>query len=105
MIEFPLSTIRVLGTNFPVSGGGYFRFFPYSLIKYGLKSINENENKPFIFYMHPWEIDPHQPRIKNVGMRSKLRHYINLERNEGKFKRLLRDFQFTAIKNVLHLKT
>ena len=58
LIEFPISTVKVLGTNFPISGGGYFRLFPYPIIRKALKSINEKDNKPFIFYVHPWEIDP-----------------------------------------------
>jgi polysaccharide deacetylase family protein (PEP-CTERM system associated) len=101
MIEFPLSTIRVLGTNIPISGGGYFRLFPYPFIKKGLKRINKVEKKPFIFYVHPWEIDPNQPRIKNLRMRSRLRHYINLDKTESKFKRLLGDFQFSTIRQIL----
>lgn len=101
IIEFPISTVKVFGQNFPISGGGYFRLFPYPLVKAALKSINEKEGKPFIFYMHPWEIDPNQPRIKNVRMRSKLRHYINLDKTESKFKRLLGDFQFSTIRQLL----
>jgi len=101
MIEFPLSTIRVLGTNFPISGGGYFRLFPYSLIRKGLKSVNQKENKPFIFYVHPWEFDTDQPRIKGAANLSKFRHYVNLDKTEFKFKKLLSDFQFSSIKQLL----
>ncbi len=101
IIEFPLSTVKVFGQNFPISGGGYFRLLPYSLIKYGLKSINEKENKPFTFYLHPWEIDPEQPRIKALLSRSTFRHYVNLNKTEFKFKRLLSDFQFSSIKELL----
>ena len=101
LIEFPISTVRILGQNIPISGGGYFRLFPYPLIKKGLKRINEVEQKPFIFYMHPWEIDPDQPRINGLSSRSKFRHYVNLNKTENKFKRLLGDFQFSTVRDLI----
>jgi hypothetical protein len=101
LIEFPISTVKLLGTNVPISGGGYFRLFPYSLIRKGLKSINEKEDKPFIFYLHPWELDFEQPRIKGVSLKSRFRHYVNLDKTESKFKGLLRDFQFSNIRQLL----
>jgi polysaccharide deacetylase family protein (PEP-CTERM system associated) len=101
IIEFPLSTIRLFGQNIPISGGGYFRLFPYSLIRKGLKSINQGENKPIIFYMHPWELDFEQPRIKEVGFKSRFRHYVNLNKTELKLRRLLSDFQFSPIRQLL----
>jgi hypothetical protein len=101
IIEFPLSTLKLFGQNFPISGGGYFRLFPYSLIRNGLKSINQKERKPFIFYMHPWELDPEQPRVKGLSSRSNFRHYVNLDKTEIKFKRLLSDFQFSPIRQLL----
>ena len=101
LVEFPLSTVKVLGTNFPISGGGYFRLFPYLLIKKGLRSINEKEGRPFIFYMHPWEIDSGQPRVKGLSSRSSFRHYVNLDKTEFKFKKLLSDFQFVSIRELL----
>jgi polysaccharide deacetylase family protein (PEP-CTERM system associated) len=101
LIEFPLSTVKLFGTNFPISGGGYFRLFPYYLIHRGLKSINQRGNQPFIFYMHPWELDCEQPRIKEVGLKSRFRHYVNLTKAEFKFKRLLSDFQFSTIRQFL----
>lgn len=101
LIEFPISTVKILGQNFPISGGGYFRLFPYPLIRKGLKSINQIENKPFIFYAHPWEIDPEQPRINGISFRSKFRHYVNLDGTEPKFKKLLEDFQFSTIRQFL----
>jgi hypothetical protein len=101
IVEFPLSTVKLFGQNVPISGGGYFRLFPYSLIRKGLKTINEKEEKPFIFYIHPWELDFEQPRIKEVSLRSRFRHYVNLNKTEFKFKRLLSDFQFSSIKEIL----
>jgi hypothetical protein len=101
LIEFPISTVKLFGQNVPISGGGYFRLFPYSLIRKGLKSINAKEGKPFTFYMHPWEIDPNQPRVNGVSSRSRFRHYVNLGKTENKFKRLLADFQFSPIRELL----
>ena len=101
IIEFPISTVKVLGTNFPISGGGYFRLFPYSLIRKGLRSINEKEDRPFIFYLHPWELDFEQPRIKEVRLRSRFRHYVNLNKTECRFGKLLKDFQFSTVQQFL----
>lgn len=100
LIEFPLSTIRLYGMNFPISGGGYFRLFPYPLVKRGLHRINRKENQPFIFYLHPWEIDAEQARIMGAGSRAKFRHYINLDTTGKKFIKLLKDFQFSSIRGI-----
>jgi len=101
IVEFPISTVKVLGTNFPISGGGYFRLFPYPIIRKGLKRINEVEKESFMFYIHPWEIDPNQPRINGLSSRSKFRHYVNLNKTEFKFKKLLSDFEFSSIRELL----
>jgi polysaccharide deacetylase family protein (PEP-CTERM system associated) len=101
IMEFPLSTIRLFGMNLPISGGGYFRLFPYALIRKGLKSINEKESRPFIFYLHPWEIDADQPRVNNLSPKSRFRHYVNLTKTEEKFKKLIEDFQFSPIRHLL----
>jgi len=101
IIEFPVSTVRLLGQNVPISGGGYFRLFPYSFIKKGFKSINQKENKPFVFYVHPWEFDTDQPRVKGAASLSKFRHYVNLHKTEIRFKKLLSDFQFSTIQQLL----
>jgi polysaccharide deacetylase family protein (PEP-CTERM system associated) len=102
LIEFPISTVHIFRQNLPISGGGYFRLFPYSLVKKGLKRINKVEKKPFTFYVHPWEFDPDQPRLKSLSFKSKFRHYINLEKTESKFRKLLRDFQFAPMRNVMN---
>jgi len=101
--EFPLSTVKLLGQNFPTSGGGYFRLFPYPIIRGALGSINEKEQKPFIFYIHPWEIDPEQPRVNGLSSRSKFRHYVNLDKTEERFSRLLKDFNFSSVKEIMQL--
>lgn len=97
IIEFPMSTIVVAGRNIPVSGGGYFRLFPYWFTHLALKRINEKEQQPFVFYLHPWEIDPEQPRFKNASLRSRFRHYNHLGVAEKRFTRLLKDFEFCPL--------
>lgn len=99
ILEFPISTIRILGKNIPIAGGAYFRIFPYQFIKAGIKSLNK-KNQPVIFYLHPWEIDPEHPKIK-LPRRISLTHYYNLSQTEAKFKNLLRDFKFIPLKKVL----
>ncbi len=98
--EFPLSTIELLRYRLPVSGGGYFRLFPYSLTKAALQSINHRERRPFVFYLHPWEIDPDQPRIRADWL-SRFRHYNNLKKCELRLRRLLADFRFSPMKTTL----
>jgi polysaccharide deacetylase family protein (PEP-CTERM system associated) len=100
IVEFPMSTVDFLGVRMPVSGGGYFRLLPYWLSKAGLRKLNHQLNVPFVFYLHPWEIDPGQPVIK-VGLKSRFRHYTNLSVCEDRFRTLLRDFSFTTVKDVL----
>lgn len=98
--ELPGSTVRYLGTNLPMGGGGYFRLLPYWWTHRGIRVLNEHENRPAIFYLHPWEIDPDQPRL-NVGFVSKHRHYRNLDKTEGRLQRLLKDFKFGTVCEVL----
>jgi polysaccharide deacetylase family protein (PEP-CTERM system associated) len=100
IVEWPLSTAKILGCNLPVSGGGYFRLFPYWLTRWGLTSINRRERRPFVFYLHPWEIDPAQPRIAASWL-SRFRHYNNLEKCEERLRRLLRDFRFGTVRDGL----
>jgi len=98
MMEYPISTLLLMGRKIPVSGGGYFRLFPYRFTRWALKRINTMEGKPFIFYLHPWEIDPQQPRIKGAGLKSGFRHYLNLDQTLPRFQKLLTDFRFTPIR-------
>lgn len=102
IIEFPLSTLRFWKWNFPIAGGGYLRLFPYWLIKGGLQWINRQQ-KPGIIYLHPWELDPDQPRIPNIPYATKIRHYINLHSTATKLRKLIRDFEFAPIRDVLNL--
>jgi polysaccharide deacetylase family protein (PEP-CTERM system associated) len=100
LIEFPLSTVNIFGYQLPVAGGGYFRLYPYTFSKKALKSINRVKNQPFIFYLHPWEIDPEQPRIKASAL-SRFRHYNNIDKCEGRLRKLLADFQFNTVAKIL----
>ncbi|MFZ5759490.1 MAG: XrtA system polysaccharide deacetylase [Thermodesulfobacteriota bacterium] len=95
--EYPLSTALILGRKVPVAGGGYFRLFPYWFTKFALGKINNDERKPFVFYLHPWEIDPNQPRFRQASRLSRFRHYNNLDKTGERLKRLLGDFFFARI--------
>ncbi|MGH8262947.1 MAG: XrtA system polysaccharide deacetylase [Steroidobacterales bacterium] len=99
IVEFPLSTAEFLGLRLPVCGGGYFRIFPYWFSRAALRSINR-AREPFGFYVHPWEIDPEQPRL-SVGLLSRFRHYTNLKRCERRLQRLLAEFRFAPMRDVL----
>jgi polysaccharide deacetylase family protein (PEP-CTERM system associated) len=98
--EVPGSTVRRFGVNLPIGGGGYFRLLPYSWTSRGIASLNQAESAPATFYLHPWEIDPGQPRIK-ASLGSRIRHYHNLRATEKRFRTLLREFNFGPISRVL----
>jgi polysaccharide deacetylase family protein (PEP-CTERM system associated) len=98
--EFPMTTLRVPGRNLPCSGGGLFRLVPYETYRLALGHVNRVERRPAIFYFHPWELDPGQPRITGCGTRSRLRHYTNLGRMQGKLRRLLKDFTWDRMDRV-----
>ena len=97
LMEYPISTVKFLGMNLPIAGGGYFRFFPYWFTRMALRRINTGEQQPFMFYFHPWEIDPGQPRIEGAGAKSRFRHYLNLNKTKNRLTRLLCDFHFGPI--------
>jgi len=98
--ELPGSTVRHLGVNLPMGGGGYFRLLPYSWTARGIQRLNEVEGRPAIFYLHPWEVDPDQPRL-NATPISRFRHYYNLAATEHRLRRLLREFRFGTVAEVL----
>ena len=100
LLEIPLTTMPVLGINLPCSGGGYFRLLPYGVSRWALRRVNRLERRPFIFYVHPWEIDPKQPRIDGLSLKSRLRHYVNLGRVEGRLRRLLEEFRWDRVDEV-----
>ena len=100
LVEVPPSTIRIAGQNLAVAGGGYFRLLPYGWTRAGLARLTRRERRPAIFYLHPWEIDTDQPRLP-VGLATRLRHYGNLGRTAGRLARLLDEFRFGAVADVL----
>ena len=104
LVEAPASTIRFGRFNFPVGGGGYFRLLPYEWTHLGISRINKDERRAAIFYLHPWEVDPGQPRLQ-AGMIGRLRHYRNLDQTESRLRRLLKDFRFGPLGSVLSLSS
>jgi polysaccharide deacetylase family protein (PEP-CTERM system associated) len=103
LIEMPPSTVRLGGVNLPIAGGGYFRLLPYRFTRWGINRVNIVERAPAVFYMHPWEFDPHQPRMK-VSRTTRLRHYGGLDRTTPRLRRLLRDFRFDTVASVLNVE-
>jgi polysaccharide deacetylase family protein (PEP-CTERM system associated) len=95
-----VTTVRLFNRNLPAGGGGYFRLLPYSVSRWCLKRVNTVDRQPCIFYFHPWEIDPGQPRVRGVSARTKFRHYLNLHRTERRLRRLLADFAWDPIDRV-----
>lgn len=102
LLEFPMSCLEVFGRRFPFSGGGYFRLFPYAYTKYCMQKVNA-QGRPAVFYLHPWELDPGQPKVKNLSFSQRFRHYRNIDQTEKRLEKLLNDFQFTTIREVLGL--
>lgn len=101
LLEFPPSTVKLLGQNLPVAGGGYFRLLPLWLTSMALRRINISERMPAVFYIHPWEIDEGQPRLK-VGAFAAMRHYANIGRTMKKLERLLREFSFRPLASFMN---
>ncbi len=100
LLEIPITTVRAFGRNLPAGGGGYFRLAPYGLSRWAIRRFNQAESRPAMFYLHPWEIDPDQPRVPGTTWKTRLRHYINLRRTEPRLKALLRDFQWGRVDQV-----
>jgi len=101
VVELPATTIRLGGVNLPASGGGYFRLLPYAVSRWMIRRVNTVDRQPAIFYFHPWEIDPAQPRIEGVGLKTRFRHYVNLHRVEARLDRLLGDFRWDRVDQAL----
>lgn len=100
LVEIPVSTCRALGHNWPCGGGGFFRLLPYALSRWALRRVNSVDRQPTMFYFHPWEIDPDQPRIHEAPLRSRFRHYLNLRRFEPRLRRLLAEFRWDRVDRV-----
>lgn len=104
LLEIPITTARVFGRNLPAGGGGYFRLAPYRLSSWAIRRVNQVDRRAAIFYFHPWEIDPKQPRVAGVSAKTRFRHYLNLDRTEGRLRRLMRDFQWDRVDRVFDLE-
>jgi polysaccharide deacetylase family protein (PEP-CTERM system associated) len=100
LIEIPVTTAEVGGRRIAAGGGGFFRVLPYGLSRWAVRRVNEQDQRPAVFYFHPWEIDPGQPRVGNAPLRSRLRHYSNLGGMAGKLRRLIGDFRWGRMDEV-----
>ncbi len=100
ILEIPITTMAVPTKNIPCGGGGWFRLYPYHLSKWALQWVNQHDKQAAVFYFHPWEIDPEQPRQKNLDWKTEFRHYQNLTRMESKLDRLLSDFNWCRMTDV-----
>lgn len=100
LLEIPVSTVRFGQKNYPAGGGGFFRLFPYALSRWLLRRINTRDGQPAIFYFHPWELDPEQPRQHGISAKTRFRHYINLDRTEARIHALAADFQWDRMDRI-----
>jgi polysaccharide deacetylase family protein (PEP-CTERM system associated) len=100
VLEIPVTTVRSLRRNWPASGGGYFRLLPYGISRMLIARVNKRDGQPAVFYFHPWEIDPDQPRVAGINARTRFRHYVNIHRMEGRLVRLLGDFRWGRMDEV-----
>ena len=101
VLEVPIATVRLFRTNLPAGGGGYFRLMPYALSRWLIRRVNDADEESAVFYFHPWEIDPEQPRVKEADPKARFRHYINLERTATRLQLLLADFRWDRLDHVV----
>jgi polysaccharide deacetylase family protein (PEP-CTERM system associated) len=104
LLEIPVTTTRMWGRNFPAGGGGYFRLLPYRISERAIRRVNRVDGRSAIFYFHPWEIDPDQPRVPGVSLKTRFRHYVNLHRTEPRLARLLSDFHWERVDRTFGLR-
>ena len=100
LLEVPITTMRFMNRNWPAGGGGYFRLMPYAMSKWLIRRVNEADGQPAIFYFHPWELDPEQPRVPGIDAKTRFRHYVNLHRTEDRLRQLLHDFRWDRVDRV-----
>lgn len=100
LTEIPPTTVHAMGRNYPASGGGFFRLLPYSVSRQMIRRVNMHDAQPAMFYFHPWEIDPEQPRVAEASAKSRFRHYLNLKRTAARLDRLLSDFRWGRVDHV-----
>ena len=101
LIELPVTTVEIGGRRFAAAGGGFFRIYPYALSRWAVRRLNENDHRPAVVYLHPWEVDPDQPRIAGAPLKSRLRHYSRLDAMEAKLTRLVDDFAWDRVDAVI----
>ena len=100
LLEMPVTTVRYLGRNLPAGGGGYFRLLPYAASRWLIRKVNTDDKRPAMFYFHPWEVDPDQPRVKGTTAKTRFRHYVNLSRTEMRLRHLMNDFSWGRMDDV-----
>lgn len=100
IVELPVTTVELFGRKFPCGGGGFFRLYPYALSKRAIQRVNNKDKQSSMFYFHPWEIDPEQPRQEGIDLKTKTRHYMNLDKMERRLKCLLKDFSWGRMDDV-----
>jgi polysaccharide deacetylase family protein (PEP-CTERM system associated) len=100
LVEVPITTLNLFNRNLPSGGGGYFRLLPYAVSRWALRRISQQDKRPAIFYFHPWEVDPDQPRFEDAPFRSRFRHYVNLSLMEKRLRSLVKDFRWDRMDNV-----
>jgi polysaccharide deacetylase family protein (PEP-CTERM system associated) len=104
ILEVPVTTVELAGYNFPCGGGGFFRLLPYPVFHWALRRVNGRDRQPGIFYFHPWELDPGQPRIADAPLKSRFRHYVNLDTMEKRLRRLLSDFRWGRMDEIFDVR-
>ncbi|MBB3117055.1 XrtA system polysaccharide deacetylase [Pseudoduganella violacea] len=100
LLEVPITTVRLMQRNLPAGGGGYFRLLPYALSRRMMRRVNREDGQAAIFYFHPWEIDPQQPRPEGLGLKTRFRHYVNLGRMDQRIQALTRDFAWDRMDRI-----
>jgi polysaccharide deacetylase family protein (PEP-CTERM system associated) len=100
LLEVPITTATVMGRKLPAGGGGYFRLLPYALSRWMMERVNRNDDEPALFYFHPWELDPGQPRPDGLDAKSRFRHYVNIDRMERRLEALTRDFAWDRMDRI-----
>jgi polysaccharide deacetylase family protein (PEP-CTERM system associated) len=99
-IEVPITSLSLLGKNLPCGGGGYFRLLPYAMFRWAIHHVNRSESAPCVFYFHPWEIDPDQPRVAGTSLKTRFRHYHNLDRMQDRIAAILQDFRWQRMDEI-----
>jgi polysaccharide deacetylase family protein (PEP-CTERM system associated) len=100
MLEVPVTTLRLFNRNLPSSGGGYFRLLPYPLSRWMIGKVNRDDGESAVFYFHPWELDPGQPRVAGIDAKTRFRHYVNLKHMESRLRSLLADFRWGRMDRI-----